>query len=278
MEGLLDVVAITLTSHLSPANYAPLAASCSHCAIIAETAAEKQLAATLPCRAARAQLMRLLGSNGKARPCMLWRTRGMKREQDIAGLQSVSRNMVMHPWIGSAQIDGPDVFAACKRAMLVSETPVVVTGELEAWMQYVVDAIENNRFELSIPAWQRFAEQEVLDQGGTFYLFQLAHALEALPATIPLLNAFPQLLEHTNTLANMLATTPSMGGYGPQHCRVKERDLRRLLSKATPLDRNDSNLTQALTLTKVNCHQHLPFSVMLRSRRGQTGAVGAQST
>lgn len=197
----------------------------------------------------------------------------MRRAQDIEAITSI-RNQVMHSWIGSASIDGSDVFAACKRAMLVGESPAAVTDELEFWMQYIVDAIESNHFELSIPAWQGFARQGMLGQGYTLYLLQLAHALERLSSVVPLLRAHPELLEHTNALADMLVKNPLMGSYGLQHCRLKERDLRRLLSKATAcgMIMNDSGSSKAFAITQGFSYQVSPCSVMLSARSSQTAA------
>jgi hypothetical protein len=184
-----------------------------------------------------------------------------KRAQEIALYEQIgNRAKSMHPWIQSSTLDGSDVYAACKRAMILSQDPATVNDEVERWMVYIVEAVESDNFDVSVPAWEWFAENGVLDEGHAFWLLQLAHSLGALRSTIPLIRAYPRLAELIDGVANAIAKDSALGSYSINMRRIKEPDLRRLLSSAES-SRGYSGCS------KSSANQAVPLSVMLRARR-----------
>jgi hypothetical protein len=261
-EHLQDIFAFSLASCLRLHSDAPVAAVCKKFAQVAEVSAKTQLAIAMPSTAARTQLARLLGSNVTARECLLWERSAAKRSMQIEVLEQIrNTSRSMHTWVGGASITSGDVFAACKRAALLSENPATLSAEVELWMLHIVEAIETDIFDVSLPAWQSFAEQGLLDEGHTFWLLQLAHSLDALNLVVPVLKAYPTLLEHAATISGKLSKTPSMGRYSNHHCRLKDKDIQRVIQKAQTQGGSSDLSYPAGTQPPL-------LSEMLRSRRG----------
>jgi len=142
--------------------------------------------------------------------------------------------------IGAAMLEGDDVFAACKRAIILCEGAEmdIESKELEQWMAHVVEAIESGDFEDSVPAWVWLAERNFLDDGGVRWVFELAHFLSSgsLRPAMPLLKKFPSLHHQAKMYADALKTNPAMGQYdkGPECKVIREQDVQRLLSQCEP--------------------------------------------
>lgn len=204
----------------------------------AKEACEKKLADILPNAAARGQLQRALCPNVQAGSrdaagmyqVVKWLSSTAKRSGQMQMLQSWS----VHRVIGAAQLEGCDVFAACKRALLLCEDESLINAEnkeLEHWMSHIVEAVESGNFEDSLPAWFWLAEHDFLDDGGIRWIFELAHSLcsGSLRSVKPLLNQFPTLHHQAQTYADTLKSDPRVGQYSEGS--VKEQDVRRLLSQ-----------------------------------------------
>jgi hypothetical protein len=259
-DPISDLLALSLVSYLPLNNHAHCAAVSQSFAKAAELVAKRELAVVIPCSAARAQISRLLNAGGKARGCLFWRSTAEKHAREMELLEQIgNRAKAMHPWIGSANISAGDVFAACKRAMLLSEDPSTVNAEVERWMVYIVDAVERDCFEVSIPAWQWFVESSVLDEGHAFWMCQLAHALEVPSSIIPLLKNYPTIADHVAAIADRLSVEPSLGKYGTHFRRIKDQDLRKLLKKA--------EAQEGPVAMPGGVADAVPMSAMLRARR-----------
>eukprot|EP00746_Dinoflagellata_sp_MGD_P122333 gnl/MRDRNA2_/MRDRNA2_57252_c0_seq2.p1 gnl/MRDRNA2_/MRDRNA2_57252_c0~~gnl/MRDRNA2_/MRDRNA2_57252_c0_seq2.p1 ORF type:complete len:280 (-),score=56.61 gnl/MRDRNA2_/MRDRNA2_57252_c0_seq2:80-859(-) len=235
--------------------------SCSACAAVcrewkrpamqaANLACESKLAKIIPSFAARTQLQRALGNKteekaeaelGDAEDVSLappyqvlrWLSSASKRSGQMAMLQSWS----VHRSIGAAMLEGDDVFAACKRTLLLAEETEGNTNnkEVELWMANVVEAVESSNFEDSIPAWMWLAERNFLSGGGVRWVFELAHFLSSgsLRPAKSLLKKFPSLQHEAQLYANTLKAHPAVGQYSKeQECMViRETDVRRLLTQ-----------------------------------------------
>lgn len=307
MQDILpDGVPLCVLSQLSPRSCAPCAASCHEMAALTENLSESRLLTYQPCMAVHSQVNRLLGGS-TARGRLLWRSQALKRAEEMVMIQTIgNRAIAMHPWIAGACIDGSDVFAACKRALLLSGDPATVTDEVERWMVCMIEAVEHNTFEASIPIWVYFAEQHLFDLDHTYWLLQLAHSLEAVLKVAPILKSCPSIVHQVRTIADILHADASAGKYSKHHSRLKEKDLRRLLSSSeshnpvadvatddtamwlgvsvpvddrtnspfwrrfgSTLDGND--IGAVMTPAPVD---DIPISVMLRSRRYNNASTG----
>jgi hypothetical protein len=226
----LDLITAEIVSYLGPESACESACVCdcwkNPSVKVVDAAFETKFAAAIPSVAARQQLVRLLGAPLKpARAALAWRRRAAKRAQKLEMLQSF-----MDKSIGAAQLEGADIFAACKRAMLFSEDPAVSDmPEVERWMAYIVEAVDSGCFEDSVWAWRWFAEQGLLEDGGARWLLQLAHSLGNIRAAAPLITEYPALRQHLEAYAVSLAARPHLGQYTLHHRRVTNADIRRLL-------------------------------------------------
>jgi len=226
----LDLVAYEILPHLCPRSACESAAACKAwkepSLAIVDAAYEVKFASAIPCIAARQQLVRLLGSPVKsARAALEWRRHVAKRGQKLEMLQTGADRL-----IGAARLEGADVFAACKRAVLSSYEPMVSEiPEVERWMGYIVEAVDNGRFEDSISAWRWFAEHGLLEDGSARWLLELAHSLGDLEACAPLLNEYPALRQQVEAYAVLLRAHPSLGHYTAEK-RLRDIDVTRLLN------------------------------------------------
>jgi len=225
----LDLVAEEIVGHLSPRSACASAGVCSSwkgpSVAVVDAAYEIQFAAAIPCIAARQQLVRLLGAPSKpARAALTWRRCASKRAQKLEMLQSFTDKS-----IGAARLEGADIFAACKRAMLFSDEPAVSEiPEVERWMGHIVEAVDSGRFEDSVMAWRWFAEHGLLEDGSARWLLELAHSLGNLMAVVPLVTEYPALRKQVEAYAVSLAAHPNLG-HIQNHRRLRYLDVRRVL-------------------------------------------------
>lgn len=228
----LDIVVSEVMGYLSPES-ACESASVHRCwrdpaTASVDTAYKAEFAAAFPCAAARHQLVRLLGAPMKpARAALAWRRRALKHARKLEMLQSA----FTHTSIGAARLEGSDIFAACKRAVLFSDEPDV--PEVKRWMAHIVEAVESRDFEHSMPAWRWFAEHGLLADGGARWLVELAHALGNMRDAAPIIAEYPEVRRQVEAYAASLTVQPNLGRYTFTHygC-LRDRDVRRLLASA----------------------------------------------
>jgi hypothetical protein len=196
---------------------------------VVEAAYETEFEAAMPCLAARKHLIRLLGCPSKsAKVAMEWRKQAAKRAQKLEMMQGF-----IDKSIGAARLEGGNIFAACKRALLFSEEDLPSCGatrEVEQWMKHIVEAVDSGCFEDSIPAWRWFAEHELFEDGSVRWIVELAHSLESMKVVASLACEFPMLREKVKAYAISLAANPNLGQYTYEgRGRVRDRDVQRLL-------------------------------------------------
>lgn len=197
-----------------------------------DAANEGEFVVAIPCLAARQQLLRLLGAPSKpAQASMGWMRRASKRAQRMEMMQSFT-----HRSICAAKLEGADIFAACKRAMLFSDEPAesgIAREEVERWMCCIVEAVDSGHFEDSVQAWRWFAEHEVLQDGSARWLLELAHSLGNLGAAAPLIAEYPALRKQVEAYAVLLEANPNLGQYTTYpNRRLAAKDVKRLLERA----------------------------------------------
>lgn len=258
-----EIIAFNIALCLCIQRDAPFATVCKSFSTAAETIAREDLVIAIPSAAARAQLSRLLNANDRTRGCLLWKMFAERRVRQIEVMEQIGNvAKSMHTWISSASITAGDVFAACKRAMLLCGDPLTITPEVEIWMMYIVEAVDSDCFENSLPAWQWFVEHGVLDEGHVLWLLQLAHALDDLSSATVLLNTCPEIAEHAVMIARKLSSEPSLGKYGSCHSRMKDKDIQRLITKAQS-QRCSSDISETRR------QEPVPLSIMLRASRSE---------
>lgn len=231
---LLEGVTPKILAHLSPrsaSSSASVFVGWRHAAENAlESAYENEFMQAFPGSAVQGQVVRLLGCPAKpARLALAWRKRATSRAQKWAMLQGFENRA-----IAAARLEGFDVFAACKRAVLLCEEEPAGSEETEAekekWMNHIVEAVESGRFEFSIPGWEWLATRGILQDESVRWILELAHSLSSLRDVAPLLSKYPALLEHVGIYAVQLKEDPRLGHYGSE-LAIKERDVRRLLDR-----------------------------------------------
>lgn len=199
---------------------------------LVDAAYDKEFIAVFSCKAARQQLMRLLGNPTKpARAALAWRRQATKRGQKLEMLQGFTDR-----GISAARLEGPDIFAACKRAMLFSEEPAAaVPPEVERWMAHIVEAVESGQFKDSVQAWRWFADRELLSDGGARWILELAHSLGNLNDAVPLIVEYPAVRAQVEAYAASLAKDPNLGQYSDGATegsrRLRDRDVKQLMRR-----------------------------------------------
>lgn len=234
---VLDDIDPEILRQLSPRSASACATVCKSwmepAVEIVQAAYEAEFEAAMPCLAARKHLVRLLGCPSKsAKAAFEWRKQTAKRAQKLEMLQG-GGGCNIDKSIGAARLEGGNIFAACKRAMLCSEEDLIpsrgANGEVEQWMKHIVEAVDSRCFKDSLPAWRWFAQHELLEDGSVRWIVELAHSLDTMKDVASLVREFPMLREQVEAYAISLTEDPKLGMYSHDRGRIRDRDVHRLL-------------------------------------------------
>jgi len=142
--------------------------------------------------------------------------------------------------VAAAHLEGDDVFAQCKRALVSSQMSFQEAAKaprVGMWMACVLEAIEGKDLELALPVWEEdiLVSQHQAPAGiyeGVRWLVQLAHYLEDLPRLAVILRGFPIALQAVAEYAKQLEASPSLGCFPHVDRPLRSSNLLRLLNRA----------------------------------------------